>query len=409
MKEKKKKGNLCPNLLLFIACALFVVAGMFGEYFLKLGGQAVQYFRDLAEGRSASITQLTKQIDKLSADELFYHDQLMDLNSLYLSLTGSNTIKKEDCTIVRTDSGTLFIPAPRQTQWERDTLSNAVQELQSFVENSGSNFLYAIAPKKNNFVSPPSHIEDFERENLDAFIAELSKRGISYLDLRQGLEALSDDPEDLYFVTDHHWTPYAGFLANKLICEALADRYGFEPRQEALDISNYDITTYKDYFLGSHGKKTGLYFTRTGADDFHLITPKFHTDMTEEQPLKNQFREGTFAETALFMENLARRDYYNLNPYATYCGGDFRLQIFKDRLNADGKKVLIIRDSFAGAVCPFTALQFSEVHIMDIRNFSYYIGDKQDIAAYIRQIQPDYVILLYSVFDVTAGRYKFFE
>ncbi len=409
MKEKKNTGRINPNLILFIACALFIAAGFWGQYVLKLGGQALQYFQDLTKGKDASFIQLTKQIDKLSADELSYHGQLMDLNSLYLSLSGVNTIKKEDCTIVRTASDTLFLPAPKQTEWERNTIASAVKKLQELVEDNGSSFLYAIAPKKNNFVTAPSRIEDYERENLDAFMDKLHEQGVSYLDLREGLEAYSDNPEELYFATDHHWTPYAGFLANILICEELSDRYGFEPRQEALNIENYNIETYEDYFLGSHGKKAGLYFCRGRADNFDLITPKFHTDMTEEQPIKNQFREGSFEETALFMENLAQKDYYNLNPYATYCGGDFRLQILKDRLNTEGKKILVIRDSFAGAVCPFTALQFSEVHIMDIRNFGYYVGEKQNIGDYIREIQPDYVVLLYSVFDVTAGRYSFFE
>ena len=110
------------------------------------------------------------------------------------------------------------------------------------------------------------------------------------------------------------------------------------------------------------------------------------------------------------MNNVNRKEYYRLNPYAAYSGGDFRLQIMKNNLNPSGKKILIIRDSFACAVAPFLSLHSSELHIVDIRNREGYVGNKIDVYEYIEEIKPDYVIVLYqnsTKLEDVAGRYDF--
>lgn len=132
--------------------------------------------------------------------------------------------------------------------------------------------------------------------------------------------------------------------------------------------------------------------------------------MSEEQPFKNEKRNGKFEDTVLFLENM-KKDSYGVNTYATYSGGDFRLQIMKNNLNPNGKKILLIRDSYACVVAPFLALQTSELHICDMRNYEYYVGNKLNAEEYIKQIKPDYVLVLYSgVFSIekSSGRYDFF-
>lgn len=95
-----------------------------------------------------------------------------------------------------------------------------------------------------------------------------------------------------------------------------------------------------------------LRFLIKRRDDFELIVPKFESSLTEEQPLKNEIRKGSFENTVLYMKNM-KKDYYKINTYATYSGGDFRLQIMRNNLNKKGKKILLIRDSFACVVAPF--------------------------------------------------------
>jgi len=90
------------------------------------------------------------------------------------------------------------------------------------------------------------------------------------------------------------------------------------------------------------------------------------------------------------------KDYYKINNYVTYSGGDIKLQIMKNMLNANGKKVLLIRDSYACAAAPFLSLYFSELHSCDMRNINKSPGEKVNAEEYMKEISPDYVILLYS-------------
>ena len=180
-------------------------------------------------------------------------------------------------------------------------------------------------------------------------------------------------------MTDSHWKPRCGFIANSYLCEEPNRLYGFSYNKKYIDISNYNIKNYENLFLGCWGKKTGTYFTWDGADDFELITPRFETNLLLEEPLKNVKKEGAFEDTVLYLENL-EKDYYNKESYAVYNGGNRQLQIVKNHLNPNGKRVLIVRDSFACVVTTFLALQTSELHICDVRKHQ--DGEQINVADY---------------------------
>lgn len=61
--------------------------------------------------------------------------------------------------------------------------------------------------------------------------------------------------EERYYFTDHHWTTLTGFAANKHICEKLNGLYGFSYNKDYVDLNNYHVANYHDWFLGSSGKK----------------------------------------------------------------------------------------------------------------------------------------------------------
>lgn len=141
-----------------------------------------------------------------------------------------------------------------------------------------------------------------------------------------------------------------------------------------------------------------------------FCTPNFETAFSESRPMKNETRNGSFAETLLFPKNLVL-DYYSTNTYATYCGGDFRLQIITNRLRPEGEKILVIRDSYACVAVPFLALQAEEIHVCDIREYEGFVGNRIDLEAYIRENSPDYVLVLYSGTartDTDEKKYDFF-
>ena len=354
--------------LLFAFVIIFIICGLWGECFEQLKWKTVDLAAGLKHGNISSFFDYKYYVDDISNKELGYHDQMMDINSVKDNLLGTRVIHKDDTTVVKADSGSLTSPSKKLSEADISQTVDQIIKLKNVSEKNGAKFLYCAAPTKHLAEELPSNVENCFQENYDSFLRIMSEKGVPFLDFLSSLNLYKQTNPHPFYFTDHHWTTKTGFNAAKSICEKLDFQYGFEYYKEYVDISNYTVKSYHDWFLGSLGKKVGFCFTWKGADDFDLITPNFKTNITESQPIKNTERNGSFEDTVLYMENM-KKEYYKINTYATYSGGDFRLQIMKNNLNPNGKKILLIRDSFACVVAPFLTLQTSELHICDMRNY----------------------------------------
>ena len=394
-----KKFN--KNSLLFVFVIIFIMFGLsLGTIRPILGS-----IKNILTG-SFSIEEAKDNISTVTNEELTYHNLLMDFNSVKENFLSTKVIKKEDTIVVKSDSGSLIGQSKKIDIIEIKNVVKRIDTLKTVSENNGASFLYCAAPTKELYEIAPQNVENHSKENYDLFLSELANSNIPTINFADTINNKTD--YEPFYYTDHHWTAKSGFAANNAMITELNAQYGFEYNKELMDISNYSIEHYQNWFLGSKGKKVGTYFTWSGADDFDLITPNFKTNLTEEQPFKNQIRTGEFKDTVLYTENL-EKDYYKINTYATYSGGDFRLQIMKNNLNPNGKKILLIRDSFACVVAPFLALQTSELHVCDVRDADYYVGEKLNMEEYIKMINPDYVLVLYTgVSSASDSRYDFF-
>ena len=402
----KKINKFNKNILLFVFVAVFIFGGMFSINNIRPILGSVKY---LITGKY-TIDEAKKTIELTTSDDLQYHNSLIDINSLKENTLNTYLIKKDNRWIAKNDGGYLGYPSADVADDNNiSQTAERISNLKRVSEDNGACFLYCQAPAKEYYISFPSNTTNCNVENKEKLIKSLEDKDIPYLDFMDTFEEEDNPTNELFYRTDHHWKEYPGFVAYQSLCKELKSRYGFEYSQEYADYSNYNVKDYPDCFLGSIGRKVGRYFTWQGLDDFRLITPKFETNMTEEQPIKGETRSGTFEESVLYMENLSG-EVYKTNQYATYSGGDFRLQIMKNNLNPQGKKILLIRDSFACVVAPFLALQTNELHICDMRDMEGMIGDKMNMEDYIKEIKPDYVVVLYtSVSDCLDDRYDFFD
>ena len=152
--------------------------------------------------------------------------------------------------------------------------------------------------------------------------------------------------------------------------------------------SNFNATVYQRLFLGSLGKKV----TRAYAapDDFTLITPRYATSFRFMVPHRGIVRVGTFRQALIRDRQLAPGDYYNRIPYSAYLGFTSPLLKLINRDQPDGKRLLVVNESFGNVVVPFLALVSRRIDVIDLRHFS------GSVHAYIRQFNPDAVVVLYS-------------
>lgn len=267
---------------------------------------------------------------------------------------------------------------------------NDIEELKSKLDKEGISFLYVQAPFKltENEQQLPINKKDYADYNVNLFLKGLQERNIDYLDLRPLLRDGEKTQNQLFFDTDHHWRIETAFEATGHIIDRLNKDYGFDIDNKYKELSNYNVQTLKNCYLGSMGRRTGKLYS--GLDDFTLITPDFETSYTlyEHDYGAEKIYKGSFEEAILDKKYLVKDAPVDLNRYAVYHGDNEEL-IFNNNLVNDGK-IIIIKDSFGIPVYSFLSLGVHQVRALDLRLFN------GSVAKYSKENKPDVVILLYN-------------
>ena len=296
-------------------------------------------------------------------------------------------------TVAKLSTGALnFVNLGTAGQVDQEAVGRRAQataELAAKLEVRGIPYLYIAAPQKiqRGVELLPRGLEESGNATCDAYLAELDRLGVDYLDLRPVFES-NGIYSNWFFRTDHHWKPEAAFFAWQYLSGELDLRYGYETPAALTNPKNWSTRVLDDFFLGSQGKRMGSLYA--GVDDFTIYTPKFDTNLTYTNSDGSFDRSGPFAQSVCFPERVAERDWFNGNPYTYYSGGDYAMATMVNHNNPKGPKVVLLRESFSCALAPFLALSCSELTTIDLRHFS---GDLMDT---VRELVPDLVLTLYT-------------
>jgi len=264
----------------------------------------------------------------------------------------------------------------------------SINDFNRFLQTQNIPILYVAAPNK---LFPDSiNVYEFKNQlnrDKDSLIQELKHLEIPFIDLRENIRAENKDWNSRFYNTDHHWKTETGLWASKIIAEKLNTDFGFNLDTSLLSPQNYNYKIYENWFLGSLGRKVGHFLAK--PDDFTLITPIFETKFDIVRCRKDFINEQKFAdfETAFINFNeINEKDYYNLTPYESYKGGNFFIH---NKLNSNGKKILMIRESYSGVVVPF--LSILTEYLVDIEKI-HFDGSLETL---IEKEKPDIVIVVY--------------
>ena len=304
----------------------------------------------------------------------------INLNGLFVKMTGGRKCNN----IIKLNDGSLTsVSQPKSTA---DNAQKAI-ELGSQLKEMGIDFLYVQAPFKMNSELLPYGLEDATDNTIDGFLSEIEGK-VDYLDLRPYITDTEEHLNQYFYKTDHHWNPLGAFKAFQVISEYLQAKYPDEHiLGEYQNSENWDIHRKEDWFLGSRGKRTGIYFG--GVDDLIWLTPKFDTDMSFANVYyKNEFYYGDFNKANIREEFIQERDYFLKNAYCVYIGGDYPLVQHRNAQAPVDKKVLIIKDSFVLPLQAYFSTVFSELDVVDMRFYT-----AGSLYEYIDESRPDLVMM----------------
>ncbi|MBR4196513.1 MAG: hypothetical protein IKQ95_07375 [Synergistaceae bacterium] len=326
-----------------------------------------------------------EKLENYTSKELAGYYSYVESSKRYENFLGWNMAPMSEYNAV------MKMPCGQLTTYteSRDVTYDALRtvSLSDFCRERGIDFFYINAPKKVCIHEDKevSGILDFSNQNTDKFLDILGKNGVKYYDLRKTLHAEGMNHHGSFFPTDNHWTIETGFWASRHILKILKDDYGWPVNLGVLSREKFRFKTYREHFLGAYGKKVTL--ARAKPDDFTLITPKYSSSIRLSVPQSGIDAEGDFS-VMLNYSALEPKDYYGKNTYGTYSMHSSVIRT--ENMNiSEGKKFLLIRDSFSGCVLPFLALGVKYVDAVDLRSFS------GSIRSYIEREKPDAVAVMY--------------
>lgn len=272
----------------------------------------------------------------------------------------------------------------------------------------GKHFLFVMSPSQINKYEDllPEGYTDVTNATADQLLALLDQQGVVYLDLRQRLVDDGISHEEAFYKTDHHWAPKTGFWAYTKMLEKLEQMEAIAPVDPFYTAEeNFEFTVYPGSFLGSSGKRTGIYYA--GLDDTTFIAPKFDTDIYLNIDALGIDNRGRYEEVVYnTWDGIAPedKDYFNYNSYGLFGWGDQPHSQWRNENAPMDKQVILIGDSFGNIPYSLMSLCFTSCDELDMRYFPH------DFSAYYDDYDPDIVILEVNVDQSVAEntQYPFF-
>ena len=280
--------------------------------------------------------------------------------------------------IVRGTDGWLFT-APVSD--DRETLWDNMQAITTFAEKQSVPVSMMAVPSAGAVVSdklPALHMPYPDADLLEE-ARRIAGNTLHWVDLYTDF-CSAEQPERLYYRTDHHWTSEGAYRAYCLLMEELG--------QSSVPRDDFTVEQISGFY-GTSYSKSGLWLTEpdtlelwTGSD-IQAVTTVY--DANRADPVT---REGMF-----FREYLEDAD-----KYPVFLGGNLaRVHI---ETNADsGKRLLVIKDSYAHALAPFLAEEYSTIDLIDLRYFK-----QQTISSWLEENPADEILLVYGLSSLAEDK-----
>lgn len=239
----------------------------------------------------------------------------------------------------------------KPSQQEKEQVGRNIAAVNEFAKQVNGRIYFMLAPVSAQILrdklpryAAPQIIEPGEVRS------QMSKE-ITFIDPTAVLE--SQRQENIYYKTDHHWTTRGAYFAYQEAAKIMG--------VTALPQDAYTVKQVSDNFYGTLYSQSGY---PCQPDTIQLFVPQKKQQYTVAYADKHKISDSVYA-----CEHLQKKD-----QYALFLDGNHAL-IKITTPNQAGKKLLIIKDSYANALVPFLIPHFSEIHVLDLRYFHHQVKD----------------------------------
>lgn len=205
-----------------------------------------------------------------------------------------------------------------------------------------------VVPSATPFYLLGKHakLTNSEKRNIDSIYANLSPEVKS---IDAFTEISKHRKEYIYFNTDHHWTGLGAFYGYTAFCKSADLKPINYLEKPSKVISNFLGSLYRDTQHESLGNNPDSVI-------WYPIPVKNEADIYHENAFKPQ--------KGMILYDYAK----GVNSYGVYLGEDFPLMHVKTG-NKNGKKLVIVKNSFGNPMATYLLPHYEEIFIVDYRYF----------------------------------------
>lgn len=299
------------------------------------------------------------------SDHVAGRDFFVGMNACYELTTGRNG---SSGVYVGKDNYLINDPVDRENKLESN-----LNIFNDFTKANKLNTSLMIIPSTGYIMSdklPDNHKDYLDEQYFDTIKNNCGE--MKFINVMNAFKLAAQGGDQLYYRTDHHWTTPGAYLGYLQYCQSA----GLTQKPE----SDFSKTMVSDFY-GTTYSTSAMWNTPPDNIEFWENRSNIgavSVKITEGEKTKEN-------DSYFFLSHLEEED-----KYPTFLDGNHALVEIKNK-NAEGGKLLVIKDSFAHAMVPFLSEHYSEIIMVDLR---YY---KMPISELVKQYEIKDCLVLYSL------------
>ena len=334
--------------------------------------QENRYLQKVPEFRIKDLIagEYSENLNSFINDHFVFRNFWLKLNSSIQLLTG----KTENNGVYIGKNGYLFEKFS-YTENEKDNVEKITKSINNFAQNVDKPIYFLLIPNSIYINSDklPDNVEVANQKDIiDNFYRKLNSK-ITTIDVTNSLK--ENKNLNLYFKTDHHITSLGAYYVYKDFCSVA--------NLQSVPISEFTEENVSNSFLGTFDSKAQVYNQMADVIDVYKNEV-------------NQYIEGNYdgeEYNSIFNEKYLKQK----DKYSYFLNGNHAKIVLKTSVN-NGKKLLVIKDSYAHILSQFLCQNFEEVHFVDLRYYN------ASVSEYLEENDITDVLFLYNVSNLVSER-----
>lgn len=353
------------------------VAVFFLIPFILLMGSIISPDKESSEKENRSLAQFPKLTiaslssgDFMTRFESYMSDQIIGREKIVSAKTFLNRAigKTEQNGVYIGNEGWLF---EKPSIYDDDKVSKTTDAISTFCNECGiENQMFVLVPDSTEIITDklPAFLSCESQEEQIKNICSSLPGNVLTPDAERALKN-ADNPEQLYYKTDHHWTTFGA----KTVFDTIVDTWGFD--SEAV---NYQTFALSDTFYGTLSSSSGI---RDTSDIINATIPENSAGTYIVQNSSEQTKS-----TSMFDLSKLKKS----NQYEVFLGGNFSKLVISTDTDTDNT-LLLFKDSYANCMLPMLTPYFSKIVVIDARYYT------DDIKMVVESEDYTHLMFLYNV------------